>query len=256
MTARALAQVEMHLHRIGPRATGLRRSTRWRSEARSPRPEARQQSAGSRPTRPCLGLLAVALAACAGEQKITPPPPPLRPDPEPVEQARLSVQKDCEPTEGTSELKPISFDERSIPEGIKLAQQAAAKLRTAESAEVDRAMREQHITEAVDDYITALRADPYNVQATYGLAAAYARIGRRQCTINLLVRLLQMRPHPSKRADVETHLDKLLGRKHTLDPDFAEMRRDDRFRILIQKMCDGTNDPNCVYGAMRDGRER
>ena len=31
-------------------------------------------------------------------------------------------------------------------------------------------MREQYITEAVDDYITALRADPYNVPATYGLA--------------------------------------------------------------------------------------
>jgi hypothetical protein len=26
------------------------------------------------------------------------------------------------------------------------------------------------------------------------------------------------------------------------------MRRDSRFRELIAKMCDGTNDPNCVYG--------
>jgi hypothetical protein len=34
------------------------------------------------------------------------------------------------------------------------------------------------------------------------------------------------------------------------------MRRDERFRTLIKKMCDGTNDPNCVYGAQKDGRER
>ena len=121
---------------------------------------------------------------------------------------------------------------------------------------VTRATREDTITQAVDDFITALRADPYNVEATYSLAAAYATIGRYQCTINLLTRLLQLRPHPSKRADVEAHLDKLLGRKQVLDSDFAEMRRDDRIRALIQKMCEGTNDPNCVYGAQRENRER
>ena len=74
--------------------------------------------------------------------------------------------------------------------------------------------------------------------------------------MNLLTRLLQMRTHPSKRATVETHLDMLLGRKQALDPDFAEMRRDDRFRELIKKMCEGTNDVNCVFGAQRDNRER
>ncbi|MBA3397409.1 MAG: hypothetical protein H0T89_32585 [Deltaproteobacteria bacterium] len=199
-----------------------------------------------------LGLalgLSFALGGCGGTQEVTPPPPPLRPEPEPVAEKPKSTQQDCEPTEGSQELKPISFDERSIPEGSKLAEQAKAKLRTADSAEVERSMREQYVTEAVDDFITALRADPYNVTATYGLAAAYARIGRSQCTINLLVRLLQMRPHPSKRPEVEAHLDKLLGRKQSLDPDFADMRRDERFRALIAKMCEGTNDPNCVYGA-------
>ena len=106
------------------------------------------------------------------------------------------------------------------------------------------------------DFITALNADPYNVRATYSLAAAYARIERRQCSLNLLNRLLQMRAHQSKRADVEAALDRLLGRKQPLDPDFADMRTDDRFRQLIMKMCEGTNDPNCVYGAQRDNRER
>ena len=189
-------------------------------------------------------------AGCGGKQTPTPPPPPLRPEAEPPPPKQTTVvQKDCEPSNPDHEAKPLSFDERSIPEGDRLAALGKSKLRAAQSAEVTRATREDMITQAVTDFITSLRADPYNVEATYSLAAAYATIGRPQCTINLLTRLLQMRPHPSKHADVERHLDKLLGRKQVLDPDFAEMRKDERFRALIQKMCEGTNDPNCVYGA-------
>jgi hypothetical protein len=211
---------------------------------------------------PRLGLglvatLALLGAGCGGKPHLTPPPPPLRPEAEPPPPKQQTVvQKDCEPGNPDHEAKPLSFDERSIPEGIRLAEQGKAKLRTAQSAEVTRLTREDMITQAVTDFITALRADPYNVEATYSLAAAYATIGRPQCTINLLTRLLQMRPHPAKHADVELHLDRLLGRKQVLDPDFAEMRKDERFRALIQKMCEGTNDPNCVYGAQRENRER
>jgi len=203
-----------------------------------------------------VAALALLGTGCHEKQALTPPPPPLRPEAEPASKATVTTQKDCEPIDADRELKPLSFDARSIPEGTRLAEQGKAKLRTAQSAEVARPTREDMITQAVDDFITALRADPYNVEATYSLAAAYATIGRYQCTINLLTRLLQMRPHASKRADVEAHLDKLLGRKQVLDPDFAEMRKDDRFRTLIQKMCEGTNDPNCVYGAQRENRER
>lgn len=205
-----------------------------------------------------LGLgLALLGAACHSGETLTPPPPPLRPEPvAPKPTATAATQKDCDPVDSSRELKPLSFDERSIPEGSRLADQGRSRLRTAQSAEVTRATREDLITQAVDDFITALRADPYNVEATYSLSAAYAAIGRYQCTINLLTRLLQMRPHPAKHADVESHLDKLLGRKQPLDPDFAEMRKDDRFRALIQKMCEGTNDANCVYGAQRENRER
>ncbi len=202
-----------------------------------------------------LLLIAIALAGCHEKQEITPPPPPLRPEPEPLPPPP-KVVKDCEPTDPSSELKPLTFDERSIPEGMRLAEQGNNELRTASSAEVDRRTREDNITMAVNDFITALAADPYNVSATYGLAAAYAKIGRYQCSINLLTRILQMRPHPSKHQEVEVHIDHLLGRKQTLDPDFNPMRRDERFRVLIQKMCEGTNDPNCVYGAQKEGRER
>jgi hypothetical protein len=193
-------------------------------------------------------LLSFALfsGACAAKQEITAPPPPLRPEPEP--KAEVVTQRDCDPTDPAAELKPISFDQRSIPEGMRLADQGYAKLNSAKSAEVDRLTREQQQTDAVNDFLTALAADPYNVKATYGLAAAYAQLGRKQCSINLLTRILQMRTHPSKKPEVEATIDKLLGRKQALDPDFSEMRRDSRFRELIAKMCEGTNDANCVYG--------
>src|SRR5687768_14824477 len=139
-------------------------------------------------------VVVAVLAGCRGKQEITAPPPPLRP--EPVPQPEVSVAKDCEPTDPATEPKFVAFDERSIPEGQRLADQAAAKLTAAQSAEVDRITREQYTTDAVNDFITALAADPYNIKATYGLAAAYAKIGRKQCSINLLTRLLQMRPHP------------------------------------------------------------
>jgi hypothetical protein len=214
-------------------------------------------------TRRALGVIALGVTlglggvGCPQKQVPTAPPPPLRPEAESAALNKtVTTQKDCEPVDADHESKPLGFDERSIPEGKRLAEQGKAKLRTAQSAEVTRPTREDMVTQAVEDFITALRADPYNVEATYSLAAAYSTIGRYQCTINLLTRLLQLRPHPSRHADVEAHLDKLLGRKQTLDPDFAELRKDDRFRALIQKMCEGTNDPNCVYGAQRDNRER
>jgi tetratricopeptide (TPR) repeat protein len=188
-------------------------------------------------------------SACQQQYRPTAPPPPLRPEPEPVPTA--VEQKDCEPTDPQTERRPLSFNERSIPEGRRLADLGNVNLNGWRNPEVPRITREQQLTDAVKAFITALAADPYNVRATYGLAAAYARIGRTQCSINLLTRILQMRPHTSKRTEVEQYIDHLLGRRRALDPDFMDMRRDERFRRLIQKMCEGSSDPNCVYGAKK-----
>lgn len=202
-------------------------------------------------------LLALVVAAgCHGKTELTAPPPPLRPDPEPSKIVASGRDKDCEPTDPAHELKALTFDQRSIPEGMRLAEEGTDELRYAQSPEVDRTTREEYVTKAVKSFITSLEADPYNVKATYGLAGAYASIHRNQCSINLLTRLMQMRPHASKHAEVEAALDHLLGRKQALDPAFADMRTDERFRSLIMKMCDGTNDPNCVYGGQKDNRER
>lgn len=200
-----------------------------------------------------LSVATLAFTACA-KGELTPPPPPLRPEAEPVPDTK-PVAKDCDPVEPSDELKPITFSERSIPEGQKLSDQARAELKASETAEVDRPTRESYITDAVEHLITALRADPYNVSATYNLAGAYARIGRKQCSLNLLQRILQMRTHASKHVEVEAQLDRLLGRRQVLDPDFADMRSDSRFRTLIQKMCEGGG-ADCVYGGQKDNRER
>ncbi len=202
-----------------------------------------------------LLITSAMLFGCHGKQELTPPPAPLRPDPEPAPPT-AKAQRDCEPTDPQAELKAMTFDQRSIPEGNRLADEGYSSLNSSRPGDIDKLTREQQITDAVNAFITALAADPYNVKATYGLAAAYARIGRKQCSINLLTRILQMRPHYSKHAEVETHIDHLLGRKQALDPDFSDMRRDERFRTLISKMCEGTNDANCVYGGQKEGRER
>ena len=203
-------------------------------------------------TRTIASLVATSLlawAAACGAPTASAPPPPLRPEPEAADDGSSRSRTDCEPLEQGEQLKAISYDERSIPESQRLSEQARAQLRAADAPEVERSLREEYVSSAVIALLTALAADPYNVQATYTLAGAYARIKRFQCSMNLLTRLLQMRSHPAKKADVEAQLDRLLGRKQPLDPDFADMRRDERFRGLIQRMCDGTNDPNCVLGA-------
>ncbi len=200
-------------------------------------------------------VLAVGLLACHEKQELTAPPPPLRPEAEPAVK-RAVAAKDCEPIDSAHEMARISFGERSIPEGTRLSDEGRTNLKAAESAEVDRSTREAYIAEAVKNFITALAADPYNIAATYNLAAAYARINRPQCSLNLLGRVLQMRKHPSKRAEVELHLDKLLGRKQPLDPNFADLRLDERFRSMISDMCKQTNSPDCVYGGQKTDRER
>jgi hypothetical protein len=188
-------------------------------------------------------LLAAAAAggpsACGGS-KVAPAPPPLRPQarraPLPAAQRQRS---DCEavvPSDGPSSL---SYEERSVEEAENLANQGYALLERAgaRGSDPDQSGGEAMIEQAVHRFITALLADPYNVHATYNLAAAYARIGRGQCAVNLLARLVPLRRLPSLASRVDEKLDRLLGRKEyrgRLDPDFFELRDDPRFRELVK----------------------
>jgi hypothetical protein len=186
-----------------------------------------------------LPVLFLLLCHCGGA--IEPAPPPRRPKakevatPEPA-----TVQRtDCDPLDPTSELPALKFAERSIEEGQNLADQAFTMLKRAEDRAVPREEQERLIEESVRRFITALSADPYNVHATYNLAAAYARIGRGQCAVNLLERMAAMRRLPSQRGEVEEKLDRLFGRgkwEGRLDPDFFELRDDARFREVVKSL--------------------
>lgn len=200
-----------------------------------------------------LSLASVAsltLGACPKPQ-ILPAGPPLRP---PVVEDNTGQKPptdggptDCPKTTVDDGLPSVAYAQRSITESNNDYKDGDAKLQLALAPGVDETTKQDDLKQAVDSLIQALQADPYNVKATYDLAAAYAEIDRKQCSLNMLDRVIQMRSHPSKKAAAEASLDHLLGRKKTpMDPAFKKLRGDQGFRDLIANMCKGSTDPDCA----------
>lgn len=184
-------------------------------------------------------LVVMSVGACKKSGPVTAPPPPLRPKALPPPPPPPAARTDCDPSGPGSTSDAVTYAQRQprIDEAQKLANAAVANLQAAEGAELDPATRERFLTDAVDGFLNALNADPYNVHATYNLAAAYARINRQQCSLNMLERLILMRDHHSRKTEVGQKLDRLLGRNKTpLDPDFNDLRQDKRFGCLINNM--------------------
>jgi hypothetical protein len=179
----------------------------------------------------------VALGLCAGcAGSVGPAPEPRRPEP-PAEAAEPPAPADCAPIAG--EPAPVPYAERSIDEARNLAASGLARMEASRDRSQPLAAREAALSEAVDHFITALLADPYQVRATYELAAAYATIGRRQCALNLLARLAPLGELRSVREEVEEVIDRLLGRNRhqgRMDPSFFELRDDPAFRELVRAL--------------------
>ncbi len=185
------------------------------------------------------------MIACGG--KVSPAPQPFRPEivadtsggPEPPKGGAA----DCGPI---VEVGVTSFDDREIPAGKELAAQGEEELATARGQTGE--SHDRGITHAVEILLKALDFDPYNVDATYELAAAYAVIERPQCSLNMLQRMIYMRKHASKKKDVERRLDQLLGRgSKDLDPAFENLWSDPRWKDMIDSIC-GRDEKDCVYG--------
>jgi hypothetical protein len=186
-----------------------------------------------------LSAIAMAAPACGGPGKAPAAPKPHRPK-EVKEDKPVEVKKtDCEPLNVADQPASVPYAQRSIPESKNLSISGARMLRTAHSPKTPAADKEDLVIQAVKQLITALRADPYNVNATYNLAAAYAVIKRNRCSLNLLKRLVLLRKLDSQKAKVEAKVDFLLGRgkyKGRLDPDFRRLRDNADFRELVKQL--------------------
>ncbi|ACY15889.1 hypothetical protein [Haliangium ochraceum] len=203
------------------------------------RADARAASSSRRaPLRALLWALVLGLGACASNKPVPEAPSPRRPAEVEAQSPLAEVPDDCEPELEADALPPIKYNERSVIEAKNLAEDGFTSLNRAEDGKLPKPEREKLIVEAVELFVTALQADPYNVHATYNLSAAYARIGRQQCAVNLLERLVKLHRLPSLHDEVETKLDRLLGRgryRNDLDPDFFELRDEENFREVIRK---------------------
>jgi hypothetical protein len=185
-----------------------------------------------------LGASLLWLGACGPKGPVPEAPAPRRPKEVAGKRDTAGIPDDCKPTDPSTLPPPVAYRERSIIEAKNLAEEGFDKLHRAEDPKLPRQEQEQLVDDAVDTLITALLADPYNVHATYNLAAAYARIGRGQCSVNLLDRMVALHRLPSHHDEVEEKLDRLLGRgkfRNDLDPDFHELRDQEMFREVIKK---------------------
>jgi hypothetical protein len=185
-----------------------------------------------------LGASLLWVGGCGPRGPVPEAPAPRRPKELPGKRDTAGIPDDCRPTDPSTLPPPVAYRERSIIEAKNLAEEGFDKLHRAEDPKLPQQEREQLVSDAVDTLITALLADPYNVHATYNLAAAYARIGRGQCSVNLLDRMVALHRLPSHHDEVEEKLDRLLGRgkfRNDLDPDFHELRDQEMFREIIKK---------------------
>jgi hypothetical protein len=170
---------------------------------------------------------------------------PLRPEPKalpPVVAVQKSVPvkeqplpqspADCEavmPNEGPPAKK---YKELDVPAGSAQASEGLKILIESEKNIPPEDVAGK-IEAAVAKFFGSLSADPYNVNATYNLAAAYARIGRNQCAVNLLYRLAAMKNFHSRKKAIDLKRDRFLGEgskwKGKPDPDFSALRTQPQF---------------------------
>ncbi len=171
----------------------------------------------------CTGL------GCGGAQERVPPR-------RPVALHDGANSQDCQPV--TVDKQPIAlrYSERRINESENLTRKATRSLRRSQKKNVD---RNEAFASGVTLLVTALAADPYNVHATYSLAASYAQIGRHQCSLNLLQRLKHLRLLRSYQKSVDGKFDQLLGRrsyKNKRDKAFDSLRQVDGYRQFTRNL--------------------
>jgi len=152
-----------------------------------------------------LGLAILALAACQPMYGARPQPlQHLPPRPHPA--------GPVVPVEPIGYVEACNFDfHRPPPHVVARNPKAAATLvKTADDklAAADRSGTPQPaqvdlVQGSIASYSAALRADPYDADATLGLALAYDRVQRKGCALALLKRLGALAAHPAFAAQAQ-----------------------------------------------------
>jgi len=94
----------------------------------------------------------------------------------------------------------------NVSAGRALSETASNTLVQAERA-ADPKSRAGLTLEAIEKYKAALGKDPYNAEATYGLAVAYTKVLKKGCTLKLLKRLADLKGNPKFASDAQRMID-------------------------------------------------
>lgn len=113
-----------------------------------------------------------------------------------------------------SRVKPRPNDARPL---IELGDAAMTQ---AEQAK-DPMQKSGRVVDAINKYKNALVKDPYNAEATYRLAVAYAHVLRKGCSLALLKRLTALEKNPA----YETAAHRMIA-AGTADSAFKGFRKD------------------------------
>jgi len=199
--------------------------------------------------RRILFSIVLALGACGGSAKVAPLGDPLRPPPQKlpavVSQDKVAVvtgpmeqaPDDCEVVSPDQGPPPKPVSKKDVQEAEKIASEGLRNLIAAEKQDKPYNEVTSLIEQSVGQFLQALSMDPQNVKATYNLAAAYARIGRNQCSLNLISRLVAMNKIGERKRECVDAFDRIWGSggrwKGKPDPDFDHLRSDKRLTDLV-----------------------
>jgi len=196
-----------------------------------------------------VSAVAFVVAACGGSAKQAPLGDPLRPAaqklPASVSQDKVAVvtgpmeqaPDDCDAVAPDQGPPPKPVSKKDVQEAEKIASEGLHNLISAEKQDKPYNEVTALIEQSVGQFLQALSMDPQNVKATYNLAAAYARIGRNQCSLNLIARLVAMHKIGERKRECADAFDRIWGSggrwKGKPDPDFDHLRSDKRLTDLV-----------------------
>ncbi|MDQ3335186.1 MAG: hypothetical protein M4D80_08490 [Myxococcota bacterium] len=156
-------------------------------------------------------LLLVLLAACqpmygAAPQKLRTPEPIKSPTTLTDDPAPVVYNEDCDLL--TSRVATVKRDSKQAEVHTQNGDQKVADYDVAPPA-----AKKDLMLDGIDEYVAALKKDPFNAKATLKLAVAYDKARRKGCALRLLERLDQLAQNPKLANEANEAIDELLGRR-------------------------------------------